>query len=209
MVSQDKLIKTGIRYTDSLFEEIIRRLSQGVLSSDTLEEFIAQTNEYTSANPLVTSGYQTTMLNLILAETNNHKFSRPAQKELTRVVIENKVGERIANVGEDIKATVREIVKDGYNNNLSQQEIAENIAKEISTIRNTRARTIARTEIARTATVSDYIINKERGATHFSVECRNTCCNKCALTYHGVEDNSKPNMSSRVFQKGKTIPFGW
>ena len=53
MVSQDKLIKDGIRYTDKLFDEISRRLEKGVLDSDTLEEFLRKTKEYTTNNPLV------------------------------------------------------------------------------------------------------------------------------------------------------------
>jgi len=191
MVSQDKLIKSGIKYTDALFLEIINRLTQGVNQSDTLEAFMENTKEYTSANPLATTGYNTTMLNLILAETNNHKFSRPAQKELVRVTIENYIGDLIANVGEDIKTSVRDIVKEGYNEGLPQDEIAENIAKEITAIKNTRARAIARTEIARAATVSDYIINRERGATHFTVDCRDTACPICKQAFL-KDPNQKP-----------------
>ena len=93
------------------------------------------------------------------------------------------MGDLIVNVGEDIKQGVRDIVKEGYNQNLSQNEIAENISSKIETIGNTRAKVIARTEIARTATVSDYIINKERGATNFVVECRSTRCPECEEEY--------------------------
>lgn len=184
MVSQNKLIKEGIRYTDALFEEISKRLEQGVRSSDTLEEFLEKTKEYTKANPLATSEYDKTMLNLILSETNNHRFSRPAQKELVRVTIEEKVGEKIHDVGEDIKDSVRDIVKHGYNNNLPQEKIAENISNRVSSIKNRRARAIARTEIARAATVSDFVINKERGATGWYVECRNTACPVCKKAWH-------------------------
>ena len=184
MVSQNKLIKNGIRYTDRLFDEIDRRLKEGVKESDTLEAFLEKTKDYTTANPLVTTGYQGTMLNLILHETNNHRFSRPAQKELTRVVIEERVGHLIRDVGEDIKQSVRDIVKEGYNNNLSQYEIADNISAKIGTIKNTRANVIARTEIARTATISDYIVNVERGATTFTVDCRETCCSECEEVYN-------------------------
>jgi len=184
MPSQDKLIKQGINYTDSLFGELSKRLEAGVRSTDTLEAFLDATKEFTAKNPLISSGYDETMLRLILQETNNHRFSRPSQKELVRVTIEENVGDLIVDVGEDIKESVREIVKDGYNQNLSQDEIAANISNRVSVIKNTRARTIARTEIARTATVSDYIINKERGATHFYVECRNTACPVCKEAWH-------------------------
>ena len=201
MVSQDKLIKQGINYTDKLFAEISKRLEAGVKASDTLEAFLDATKEYTAKNPLISSGYDETMLRLILQETNNHKFSRPSQKELARVTIENYVGDLIVDVGEDIKDSVREIVKDGYNNNLSQDEIADNISNRVSVIKNKRARAIARTEVARTATVSDYIINKERGATHWYVECRNTACPVCKERWHKnwsleKDDNFNPSDTS-------------
>lgn len=183
MVSETKLIKQGIKYSDALFKEIDNRLRKGIMQSDTLEEFLEKTKEYTTNNPLHTTGYNGTMLSIILAETNNHKFSRPAQKELTRVTIEQEVGKLITNVGEDIKTDVRDIVKDGYNKGLSQQEIADNISKRIETINNTRAKTIARTGIARVATISDYIIAKERGATNYVVECRSTRCDICKADY--------------------------
>ena len=181
MVSQDKLISNGIRYTDSLFEEISKRIEQGVRSSDTLESFLAKYNKAfpEKGNPLITLGYDKKMLDIILQETNNHKFSRPSQKEMVRVTIENKVGEKIVDVGDNITEDVRDIVKDGYDNNLSQDEIAENISAKVSSIKNKRARAIARTEVARAATISDYIINAEMGATHFYVECRNTACPIC------------------------------
>ena len=185
MVSDDKLIKQGIRYTDALFEELIRRLQKGVLDNDTLESFLEHTREYTTNNPLQSTGYTETMLALILAETNNHKFSRPSQRELTRVTIENYVGTLIANVGEDIKQTVRDIVTEEYNNpeGSNPQKMAKRISEEVSSIKNKRARTIARTEIARTSTVSDYIIAKERGATHYTVNCRSTRCSICKKLY--------------------------
>lgn len=185
MPSQDKLIKQGIKYTDALFEEIIRRLQRGVLDNDTLEAFLEATKEYTTNNPLVSSGYADTMLDLILSETNNHKFSRPAQRELTRVTIEENVGKLITNVGEDMKQRVRDIVTEEYNNpeGSNPQKMAKHISEEITKIKNTRATTIARTEIARTSTISDYIIAKERGATHYTVNCRSNRCPICKEAY--------------------------
>ncbi len=185
MVSDDKLIKQGIRYTDALFDELIRRLQKGVYDNDTLESFLEATKKYTTNNPLQSTGYTETMIALILAETNNHKFSRPSQRELTRVTIENYVGNLITNVGEDIKQTVRDIVTEEYNNpeGSNPQKMAKRISDEVEGIKNKRARTIARTEIARTSTVSDYIIAKERGATHYTVNCRSTRCPICKKMY--------------------------
>ena len=112
MPNQDKLIKQGIKYTDALFKEIENRLIQGMRTSDTLEEFVANLPEDYEVNPLLATGYKDKMVDLILQETNNHKFSRPSQKELTRVTIENQVGDLIVDVGEDIRDSVREIEKE-------------------------------------------------------------------------------------------------
>lgn len=185
MVSREKLIKNGINYTDALFDELIRRLEQGVYDNDTLEAFLEATKEYTTNNPLKSTGYDATMLSLILAETNNHRFSRPSQRELTRVTIEEYVGTLISNVGEDIKNRVRSIVTEEYNNpeGSNPQKMAKRISEEIEGIKNKRAKTIARTEINRVATISDYIIAKERGATHYTVSCRSTRCDKCKELY--------------------------
>ena len=77
MPSQQKLIKQGIKFTDSLFDEISKRLEQGVRSSDTLEAFLVKYNEIfpEKGNPVISLGYDAKMLDLILKETNNHKFS--------------------------------------------------------------------------------------------------------------------------------------
>lgn len=201
MPNSDKLIKTGIQYTDALFEEIIRRLEKGVRQSDTLEEFLEKTKEYTSANPMVTTGYDSTMLQLILSETNNHKFSRPSQRELTRITIENYVGELIRDVGEDVKQTVRDIAIEEYNNpdGSNPQKIAKRISDEITGIKNKRARTIARTEIKRTSTVSDYIINNERGAIGFTVRCRSTRCPVCQKAYCKDQTPGSNSLGGDVF----------
>ena len=183
VVSKNKLIKTGIRYSDALFAELARRLGEKVYENDTLESFLLNTREYTTNNPLVSTGFKDTMMNLILAETNNHKFSRPSQRELTRIAIEEHCGNLITNVGEDIKQTVRNIVTEEYNAGSNPQKMAKRISEEVETINNTRARTIARTEIARTSTISDYIIAKERGATHYTVDCRSTRCPICEELY--------------------------
>ena len=206
-MNQDKLIKQGIKYTDKLFDEINKRLEQGITSSDTLESFL---DKYHKAfpdkdNPLLTLGYDKRMIELILQETNNHRFSRPAQKELVRVTIENQVGELIQNVGDDITNNVRDIVKDGYNNNLSQDQIAAKITSKVDGIKGRRARAIARTEIARTATISDYVINKEMGATHFYVECRNTACPVCKEHWIKNWNPKTDNAPSETTAGGK----GW
>ena len=186
MVSQDKLIRQGIRYTDRLFEEIKKKVTHDLESSKDLEEFLNRTKDYTLQNPLVVTGYQETMTKLITSTVNNTRFMRASQRELVRTVIQERVGHLITNVGEDLKQNVRNIVKEGYDQGLHSREIAKNISKEIDGINNTRARTIARTEVSRTQNISNYIVAKERGATGYTVVCRPDCCEYCAEIYADI-----------------------
>lgn len=186
MVSQDKLIRQGIRYTDRLFDEIKKKVTQDLESSKDLEEFLERTKDYTLKNPLVVTGYQETMTRLITSTVNNTRFMRASQRELVRTVIQERVGHLITNVGEDLKQNVRNIVKEGYDQGLHSREIAKNISKEIDGINNTRARTIARTEVSRTQNISNYIVAKERGATGYTVVCRPDCCEYCAEIYADI-----------------------
>ena len=192
MVSEDKLIKQGIRKTDAWFEQFKKRVNRDISLCDTYEEFVERTAAYTTSNILVTSGYADEIADLTTKILNNHKFARASQRELLEQTINNNVGLLIQNVGEDIKETVRTVVKDGYDKGLGPREIGKNINKEIDTINNTRARTIARTEVKRTDTVANYVRHKNRGATGFVVQCRPDCCELCQEEYEDTfnEDNS-------------------
>lgn len=183
MVSEDKLIKQGIRKTDAWFEQFKKRVNRDLSLCDTYEEFVERTSEYTISNILVTSGYADEMSSIVTKALNNHKFARASQRELLEQTINNNVGLLIQNVGEDIKETVRTVVKEGYDKGLGPREIGKNINKEIDTINNTRARTIARTEVKRTDTVANYVRHNSRGAIGFVVQCRPDCCPLCAETY--------------------------
>ena len=183
MVSEDKLIKQGIRKTDAWFEQFKKRINRDLGLCDTYEEFVERTAEYTTSNILVTSGYAAEMADITTKILNNHKFARASQRELIEQTINNNVGLLIQNVGEDLKEKVRTVVKDGYDKGLGPREIGKNINKEIDTINNTRARTIARTEVKRTDTVANYVRHSSRGAIGFVVECRPDCCEYCAETY--------------------------
>ena len=183
MVSEDKLIKQGIRKTDAWFEQFKKRIARDLNLCDTYEEFVERTAEYTTSNILITSGYAEAMSSIVTQALNNHKFARASQRELIEQTINNNVGLLIQNVGEDLKQTVRDVVKDGYDKGLHPTEIGRNINKEIDTINNTRARTIARTEVKRTDTVANYVRHSSRGAIGFVVQCRPDCCEYCAETY--------------------------
>ena len=183
MVSEDKRIRQGIKKTDAWFKQFKRRINHDLSLCNTYEEFVERTKDYTTNNILVNSGYAAEMSSIVTQMVNNHKFQRASQRALLEQTIDNNVGMLIQNVGEDIKETVRTIVKDGYDKGLHPKEIAKNINHEIDTINNTRARTIARTEVKRTDTVANYVRHKEQGATGFTVQCRPDCCEYCAEEY--------------------------
>ena len=183
MVSEDKLIRQGIRKTDIWFKQFKKQVTHDLSLCKTYEEFVERTKDYTTNNILINSGYADEMSQLITKIMNNHKFARASQRALLEQTINNNVGMLIQNVGEDIKETVRTVVKQGYDEGLHPNEIAKNISGEIDKINNTRARTIARTEVKRTDTISNYIRHKEDGATGFTVQCRPDCCPYCAEEY--------------------------
>ena len=183
MVSYEKLIKQGIRKTDRWFEQFKKRVNRDIELSDNYQEFIERTQSYTTQNPLVVGGYAEEMSTLATRALANYKFHRASQRELLEQTINNNVGMLIQDVGEDIKETVRTVVKQGYDEGLHPREIGRNISKEIDTINNTRARTIARTEVKRTDSVAAYVRHKENGAVGFVVQCRPDCCPLCAETY--------------------------
>ena len=198
MVSEQKLIKSGIKYTDRLFEEIKKKVTYDLEHSDSLEVFLERTKDYTISNPLVTTGYADTMSQLVVQAANNTKFARASQRQLVRTVIQDQVGHLITNVGEDLKQNIRDIVKQGYDEGLHSRDIAKNISNEIDTIKNTRARAIARTEVARTHTISDYIVAKEKGATGYTVQCRPDCCEYCAEIYADLTDNEYESLQEDI-----------
>ena len=183
MVSEDKLIKTGIKYSDNIFELIKQKVLRELGKSKDLEEFLARTEDFTLNNPLISTGYQSTMTNIILQSLNDTRFARASQRELVRTTVDNCCADLIRDVGEDIKNSVRDIVKKGYDDGLHSHEIGKNITKELDSINRKRARTIARTEVKRANTIANYIYNKERGATHFTVACRTDACPKCKEEY--------------------------
>ena len=183
MVSNEKLIKQGILKTDRWFQQFKKRVNKDIELCDTYQEFIERTKAYTTDNILLTSGYAEEMSTLATQALANHKFQRASQRALLEQTINNNVGMLIQNVGEDIKETVRSVVKQGYDEGLHPREIGRNISKEIDTINNTRARTIARTEVKRIDTVAGYVRHKEKGAIGFVVQCRPDCCPYCAETY--------------------------
>lgn len=189
MVSEDALIQQGIRYSDNLFKIIEERVLKALEQSSSLEEFLERTKDFTLENPMVSTGYQDTMTNLITSITNNVRFERAAQRELVRTAISSRVGELIQNVGDDLKESIRETVKQGYDEGLHSRDIAKRMSQNIQSINSRRARTIARTEVARAYVISDYIVNKERGATGFTVVCRPDCCPICAEDYAGRKNH--------------------
>lgn len=182
MVSADKLIKVGVKYSDQYFEELKQIYLRAYSNSMSFEEFLDETSDYSIGNPMDAGGFNETLTNLVASSINDIRFSRPAQKALMNNIIRQTTGELITNVGEDIKASVRDIVKRGYNTGtLSHQRVADEITSTLDGINHKRARTIARTEIKRAQTTSNYIVAKERGANAYKYKCGATPCKICKV----------------------------
>ena len=195
MVSEDKIIRQGIRQTDAWFNQFKKRIVKDLSLCNTYQEFLERTDEYTTGNILVNSGYSVAMENIIVQMLNNIRFERASQRELIEETIRNNVANLIQDVGEDVKNTIRDIVSKGYDEGLHPYEIGRRISKEIDTINSKRARTIARTEVKRTDTIANYVIAKEKGAVGFTVKCRPDCCPLCAKEYAEITGEDYENLT--------------
>ena len=180
MVSADKLIKVGVRYSDKYFETLKNIYNNAYRNNDSLEDFLNETKDYSIGNPLEAGGFKEQLTNLVVASTNDIRFSRPAQKALMNTIISNTTGELITNVGDDIKAGVRDIVSRGYREGkLNHNRVADEINSKLDGINRKRARTIARTEIKRAQTTSNYVVARERGANAYTYKCGAKPCDIC------------------------------
>lgn len=212
----DKLIKQGIQYSDQIFEVIKKRVIKDLeKSNNDLQEFLSRTKEYTIENPLVTTGYVETMTGIVVNGINQSNVLRGKQRELVRTAIQDACASLIVSVGEDLKQQVRDIVKNGYDQGLSNEQISKELTKNIDSINRRRARVIARTETSRAESISDYIVHNERGAIGFTVKCRPDCCPICAEDYADLsgdayiefqESNSSGRLigGERVFSMSNT-----
>ena len=197
----DRLIKRGVKYSDKLFDELAKRLIQIYESCDSYDEWYIKSSAFFDEQGL--TPFKEQMNNAIALQVNKHSWTRKKTQELTRMVIQQRVGENIkqteADIQERVNTIVQEAYKPGYHevdgkmvpNAPSKQEIAKQIESEVATVNNTRAKAIVRTELQRTAVISDYVINKERGATGWYVECRPDACEYCKECW--IEDWSPEN----------------
>ena len=103
MVSEDKLINQGIKKTDAWFKKFKKQITRDLSLCKTYEEFVERTQDYTTNNILINSGYAEEMSKLVTQIINNHKFERASQRMLLEQTINNNVGMLIQNMGEDLK----------------------------------------------------------------------------------------------------------
>lgn len=193
MVSEEKLIQQGIKYNDRLFEEIKRQLSVGIRYSETIEEFLERVQEWTSDKQgILVNGYDESIIPLILASTNNAKWSRASQRRLWEITIRDTVGDLITGVNENIRQEVKDILLDRENK--TRQQLAKEMSERIDVINNKRGRAIVRTEMKRADTTANYITAKERGAKRYSVYCRSDRCPICQEAF--CKDQSPDSKSN-------------
>ena len=171
----DVLIRNGIRYTDRLFKTILKRIEPHVYDSETYEEFLERTSPYTVANPMVTLGADEHAVNSILLSIADNRFSYEANRKLTEQAIQDTTSKLVVDVGEDVKQTIRDTMKEGFRENRLRQDIMKDLTENVEAINSKRAKVIYRTEIKRAQTISNYISAKERGANAFYCNCNNPC----------------------------------
>lgn len=175
MAREDKLIRNGIKYTDKLFQTILKRIEPHVYTSETYEEFLEKTAPYTIANPLITLGADEHAVNSVLLSVAGNKYTYEANRKLTEQAIQDTTAQLVTNVGEDVKQTIRDTIQTGFMENKLRQDIMKDLTNNVEAINNTRAKVIYRTEIKRARTISNYISAKERGANAWYANCNDPC----------------------------------
>lgn len=188
MAKDDKLIRNGIRYTDRLFQTILKRIKPHVYDSETFEEFLEKTAPYTIENPMITLGAVEHATDSVLLSIADKKFSYEANRKLTEQAIQDTTSQLVTNVGEDVKQTIRDTMQAGFRENKLRQDIMKDLTNNVEAINNTRAKVIYRTEIKRAQTISNYISAQERGANGFYCNC-NDPCPICDEQYDGGGDS--------------------
>ena len=189
MAKEDKLIRNGIKYTDKLFKTILKRIEPHVYDSETYEEFLEKTAPFTIDNPLITLGAVEHATDSVLLSVADKKFSYEANRKLTEQAIQDTTAHMVTNVGEDVKQTIRDTIKEGFRENKLRQDIMNDLTQNVEAINNTRAKVIYRTEIKRSQTISNYISARERGANAFYCNC-NDPCEICDEQYDGGGSDS-------------------
>lgn len=171
---QDKLLQQFDKYNKTQFNKIYRLWEQKYNRSQTLEEFLTY---LTQNNIFDIEEYSIKINDIIDVDLNKLSFNRKAQEELTKATIHNKTFDLVKNVNDDFKEHLRTQATEAYSKGVSPQEFSEMIkapplikginGAKRSMSAEARNRMIARTESKRALNVSNYLINKERGATHW------------------------------------------
>ena len=63
MVSADKLIKVGVKYSDKYFETLKNIYNNAYRNNDSLEDFLNETKDYSIGNPLEAGGFKEQLTN--------------------------------------------------------------------------------------------------------------------------------------------------
>lgn len=171
---QDKLLQQFDKFNKAQFNKIYRLWEQKYSRSQSLEEFMV----HLAQNEIFdVEEYSIKINDIIDVDLNQLSFNRKAQEDLTRETIHNKTFDLVKNVNDDFKEHLRTQATEAYSNGVSPQEFGKMIKappliKDVDGAKRSisaeaRNRMIARTESKRALNVSNYLINKERGATHW------------------------------------------
>ena len=189
---QDKLLKQFDQWNKEQFKRIYRLWEQKYSRSSSLQEFLA----YLAENDIMdVEEYSLKINNIIDVDLNQLSFNRKAQADLTKATIHNNTFDLVWNVNDDFKEHLRTQAVEAFEKGVSPQEFGKMIqapplikgvdGAKRSMSAEARNRMIARTEAKRALNISNYLINKERGATHWYAigYTDDRTCSRCIETY--------------------------
>ena len=168
-------VKRTLKMNERIYNDILKRYESIFKSPEELEVFLADPDRYSVSVGIdeligeVTKNIQS----VCLTNTRDIRFSQPAQKALFDTIISERVGTlmtRPESLG--WRNEIANIIRD--NSEKSWKDISKEIQNQTN-IGKSNADRIARTEEHIARTNAEYIVAKERGATHFYCVCHDPC----------------------------------
>ena len=185
-----KQVNPNTRRMKQLMQDVRANVERRTRNSQDLDTWMEKLSEYVGNNCFSTGIHATDamdVVNQIVGVVDQTSLPSGSNAEILKGTMAEKCYTMVTNVGEDIRTELRQLAINGYNERLTPQQLASEMANKIDSLSKTRCQAIARTETCRAANIGNYINAREMGAKSYSVICNDGCCEYCQEVY-GTDD---------------------
>jgi SPP1 gp7 family putative phage head morphogenesis protein len=173
-----------------LMQDIMRDVVKAENASKDKAQFFEKVGTFLNGNTLLTERNMPKTLGVVDSITRAYDLGVRGMpiggtREVTREIIRDSSMQYLTKMGEDMKEQFRKLMADDIDSGLGMRDISKDFQNAISTMANTRADTIARTETVRARNLADYVVAEDKGYECFMVISADTCCEICAEVFPG------------------------